>query len=76
MAEGVLKHLVSQRSDAELWNLDSCGTAGYHVGGSPDRRTMRTLKEHGVTDYQHKARTLRHSDFTDFKWIFVFDGKQ
>lgn len=38
--------------------MDSCGTAGYHVGTGPDERTMSTLKSHGIEDYQHAARQV------------------
>ena len=28
----------------------------YHVGDSPDDRTMSTLEDHGIVDYKHEAR--------------------
>lgn len=30
----------------------------YHVGDSPDDRTMSTLEDNGITDYNHAARKV------------------
>lgn len=35
--------------------------AAYHAGDEPDSRTMSTLKDNGITDYDHEARRVRHS---------------
>lgn len=59
MAEGVFKSLVSKPPYNSLIKVvDSCGTAGYHVGTSPDERTMATLEGHGIVDYRHAARQV------------------
>lgn len=73
MAEGILHNLVKSRSDHSEWQVDSCGTASYHTGEQPDNRTIVTLQKHGIVNFKHKARKIRKSDFTDFKWIFVMD---
>lgn len=36
MGEAVLKDIANKRGVDIV--VDSCGTAGYHVGGSPDER--------------------------------------
>ncbi|EPQ66342.1 Bgt-4626 [Blumeria graminis f. sp. tritici] len=74
MAEGVFKSLVSQLSNKNsIRVIDSCGTEGYHVGCSPDSRTMSTLRNNGILDYQHAARKIRSSDFEKFDYIFAMD---
>lgn len=40
--------------------VDSCGTGAYHTGSSPDSRTMSTLEDNGITDYDHAARKVGH----------------
>jgi len=80
MAEGTFRHHLSSytppttsRYTLSLDRIDSCGTGAYHVGSAPDRRTLHTLRAHGITHYRHSARKLRISDFTDFDYIFVMD---
>lgn len=33
--------------------------AAYHTGDSPDSRTLSTLEDNGITDYDHAARRVR-----------------
>jgi low molecular weight phosphotyrosine protein phosphatase len=42
--------------------VDSCGTGAYHTGASPDLRTMSTLEDNGITDYDHSARKVSRDD--------------
>ncbi|KFY39480.1 hypothetical protein V495_05923 [Pseudogymnoascus sp. VKM F-4514 (FW-929)] len=75
MSEGVFQSLAATEPYTDLIDrIDSCGTGAYHVGDSPDRRTMATLKAKGVKGYKHAARQLRASDFTDFDYIFAMDS--
>ncbi|KAJ3268647.1 hypothetical protein HDV01_002501, partial [Terramyces sp. JEL0728] len=54
------------------FTIDSCGTAGYHVGENPDSRSVAECKRNGVP-VNHKARQLTKSDFTNFDYILVMD---
>ncbi|TGO07079.1 hypothetical protein BTUL_0335g00050 [Botrytis tulipae] len=75
MAEGIFRSMVSQGPYASLIsNVDSCGTAAYHTGSSPDSRTMATLRENGIRDYKHKARKVSINDFKNFDYIFAMDS--
>ena len=59
MAEGIFKSLVSKPPYQSLKiEADSCGTGAYHTGSSPDSRTMSTLEDYGITDYDHAARKV------------------
>ncbi len=77
MAEGVFQSLTRESGKAVnplVSNIDSCGTGGYHIGNSPDSRTMATLKENGITTYRHAARKFSPtSDFKNFEYIFAMD---
>jgi low molecular weight phosphotyrosine protein phosphatase len=73
MSEGVFQHLTSNPPHPLIEKVDSAGTAGYHTGASPDRRTMATLKANGLTKYAHAARQVHESDFEEFDWIFGMD---
>ena len=53
--------------------VDSCGTAGYHIGGEPDKRSQLTALKNGINISQLRARQLRHSDFAEFNYILAMD---
>lgn len=73
MAEGVFQSLTP--SNSLIKTIDSCGTGAYHVGDSPDRRTMATLRDNGITTYKHAARKFAPAtDFDKFDYIFAMDG--
>jgi len=71
MGEAVLKHIASQRGIDIA--VDSCGTAGYHVGEDPDSRTVEVCKKNNVP-ISHQARQLSVSDFKDFTHILASDA--
>ena len=71
MAEAVFRSMTS--SNPHVSDIDSAGTDAYHVGDSPDPRTMRILKENGIRGYTHEARKLRLSDFSKFDYILAMD---
>ncbi|TVY46969.1 Low molecular weight phosphotyrosine protein phosphatase [Lachnellula cervina] len=74
MAEGIFRSMVSKPPYKSLVSLvDSCGTAAYHTGSSPDSRTMSTLEDNGIMDYEHAARKIHVSDFQNFDYIFAMD---
>lgn len=76
MAEGVFQSLVSSAPNSTsslITHIDSCGTGAYHVGDSPDPRTMATLKAHNISTYRHKARKFNPSDFETFDYILAMD---
>ncbi|KAH7419955.1 phosphotyrosine protein phosphatase I superfamily [Cadophora sp. MPI-SDFR-AT-0126] len=74
MAEGIFRSIVSKPPYQSLVSVvDSCGTGAYHTGSSPDSRTMSTLEDNGITDYEHAARKINVSDFQKFDFIFAMD---
>jgi len=70
MAEGVFRHM--SKGSPTIKTIDSCGTGAYHIGDSPDPRTMSVLRDHGIT-YTHAARKFRTADFDEFDYIFAMD---
>jgi len=46
LAHGVLEHMANEQGLD--WEVDSAGTGNWHVGEGPDRRSVRTAREHGV----------------------------
>ncbi|KRZ70662.1 Protein VPRBP [Trichinella papuae] len=57
----------------QQWIADSAATCGYHVGGSPDDRTMKVLSKHGIKQYEHTVRIVTDEDFREFDYILGMD---
>lgn len=71
MAEGLLRHKANELGlDV---STDSAGTAGYHVGESPDHRAISTMQKFGVDISDLKARQFVAEDFEQFDLIFAMD---
>ena len=71
LAEGIMLHL-KQKHNLKL-EIDSAGTANYHVGEAPDRRTIANAKKTGVDLSSLRARQFHVSDFDGFDSIYVMD---
>jgi protein-tyrosine phosphatase len=71
VAEGVLRHLSVKKNLA--LDIDSAGTAGYHIGEQPDKRSIKNAKKNGVDISKLKARKFSIADFDEFDRIFVMD---
>lgn len=68
LAQGILEHKVG-----DDYFVDSAGTAAYHIGNSPDRRSVAIAKDHGIDISNQKARQFKSSDFDKFDIIFAMD---
>jgi protein-tyrosine phosphatase len=71
LAEGVMQHLADE--EGLDWQVDSAGTGNWHVGEAPDRRSIRTARNHDVDISKQACRQFRQSDFNKFDHIFVMD---
>ena len=49
MAESVCRHILESQGLQDQFHVDSAGTAGYHIGKSPDPRTLKVLEKHGLS---------------------------
>jgi protein-tyrosine phosphatase len=70
LAEGVLQSKLLRNKCI----VDSAGTANYHVGTAPDKRSIVTAKKFGIDISQQKCRQLSKSDFETFDYIYVMDN--
>ena len=72
MAEAIFRKLISERGLSGKVETASAGIKGWHVGKSPDRRTLEVLAEHD-TETTHVGRKLAVEDFTAYDHIAVMD---
>lgn len=71
MAEGIMRTKI--REYGLKARVDSCGTAGYHIGEAPDIRAQKTIKKYHGDISTLKARQFSISDFDRFDLIYAMD---
>jgi len=73
LAEGVFIHLANQRGVADRFEVDSCGTGGWHAGNRPDPRSAAVADKHGIR-LPSRARQLDSSDADRFALVVAMDA--
>ena len=71
MAEGAFR-AAATRVGLEC-DVDSAGTAGYHIGHPPDPRAIATARSNGVEIGSQLARQIMRDDFYRFTHIIAMD---
>ncbi len=72
-AEGVFRAVVRQRAPGFPVLIDSAGTHDYHVGESPDPRSVAAAKRRGVDLGALRGRQVEDADFARFEYILAMD---
>ena len=71
LAQGILEHKAKINNTKII--VDSAGTGSWHIGSSPDIRSIETAKNHNIDISNQKARQFNTNDFNDFDKILVMD---
>jgi protein-tyrosine phosphatase len=74
-AEGVLRHLAAKEAPQLALEIDSAGTADYHIGAPPDPRSQRAALRRGIDISGLKARQIAADDFARFDLILAMDSE-
>jgi protein-tyrosine phosphatase len=72
-AEGVFRHLLRQEAPELQVEVDSAGTADYHIGEPPDLRSQRAAIRRGIDLGGLRARQVTPADFARFDLILAMD---
>jgi protein-tyrosine phosphatase len=72
-AEGVVRAIAQRHFPDLTIEVDSAGTADYHVGEPPDRRTVAAARRRGYEIGSLRARQLQRDDFGRFDYILAMD---
>ena len=72
MAKWIMQDLCEQRGVSHLFEIDSCGTGGWHAGEPADRRSAACATTHGLTA-RHVARQIAAADLQKFDLLLVMD---
>ncbi len=68
-----MQSLVEAAKLEQQIELDSAGTAAYHVGERPDRRSASAARRRGI-ELRGRARQFEVSDFEDFHYVVAMDS--
>jgi protein-tyrosine phosphatase len=70
LAEGIL----ASKLPKDNFIVDSAGTGSWHVGHSPDKRSIAIAQLNGLCIDNQKGRQFTASDFDEFDYIYVMDN--
>jgi protein-tyrosine phosphatase len=73
-AEGVMKHLIGRHGLSDRVQVESAGTAGYHSGELPDRRSRAAARARGLS-LESRARQFTAADFERFDYVLAMDAE-
>jgi protein-tyrosine phosphatase len=74
IAEVVLQDRLAAAGLADVVQLSSAGTGGWHVGEPMDRRAATTLADAGYDPTKHRARQLDTAWFAEHDLLLVMDA--
>lgn len=73
IAQGVFAHMATQEGLSGMFDLDSAGTGGWHVGDQPDPRARAAALRRGIDISGQRARQICVEDFTEFDLLLAMD---
>ena len=73
MAEGIFRAKLARVGLEAVVDVDSCGTAGWHVGKLPHSGSITTSASNGIDITMQRSRQLTVEDTNRFDWIVVMD---
>lgn len=72
-AEAVFRAIAAREAPELAIEVDSAGTAGYHIGEPPDLRTRQAANRRGYDMSLLRARIVEPRDFEEFDLILAMD---
>ena len=70
LAEGILASKLPKNK----FTVDSAGTGSWHVGHSPDERSIAIAKKNKISISNQRGRQFSVADFDAFDYIYVMDS--
>lgn len=72
MAHGILEDMAEK--NGLHWEVDSCGTGGYHNGKGPNPNSIRVAASHGLDISHQISRELTMDDLENFDLLVAMDS--
>ena len=73
LAQGVFLHQVAEAGLGERFDADSAGTAAWHIGKTPDPKSISAAARRGIDLTTQRARQVSQDDFSAFDLILAMD---
>ena len=74
-AEAVLNKLAAERGVMSQLEVDSAGTNGFHIGQSPDPRSIKYAAKRGIDLTPLRGRQIERADFDRFDYVIAMDNE-
>jgi protein-tyrosine phosphatase len=72
-AQGVFEELLKQNGLTSAISVDSCGTAAFNIGKSPDTRSVQAALKRGYCIDHQIARQIDDSDYERADYVVAMD---
>jgi protein-tyrosine phosphatase len=72
-AQGVFEHLLERTGLGEQITVDSCGTAAFNIGKSPDPRSIAASLRRGIQIDHQIARQIDDTDYDLASYVIAMD---
>jgi protein-tyrosine phosphatase len=69
LAEGIM----ASKLPKDKFTVDSAGTGSWHIGHSPDARSISTAKKNKLDISKQKGKQFTINDFETYDYIYVMD---
>ena len=73
-AHGVLEHKLAMAGLSEFVEVDSAGTAAWHIGKEPDLRSQKAARKRDYDLSHLRARQAISGDFLEFDYVLAMDN--
>ena len=73
LGEGIFRHLVAKNEVEGLFEIDSAGTADYHVGELPHAGSIHIAEKHGISIVDQRGRQCTSADLKRWDYIIAMD---
>jgi protein-tyrosine phosphatase len=73
IAEGMFRHIASQRNLLNCFTIDSAGLGSWHIGHPPDDRAQAAMRLRGIDISSLRGRRIIPADFEKFDLILAMD---
>jgi protein-tyrosine phosphatase len=73
-AHGVLERKLAMAGLSDVVEVDSAGTAAWHVGKQPDMRSQETARKRDYDLSHLRARQAIPEDFLEFDYVLAMDN--
>lgn len=72
-AQGILEKKLQESGLGDGFFVDSCGTANFNVGKSPDPRAIAASERAGYDISRQIARQIEKADYEKYRYIIAMD---